>query len=175
MKETTTIIAARALARLQRDYPNHWQLYISEATQHIKLAKKEHNLPDTPDGNKEAISLCLQLGSGLATIATYMAAAGILNKLQQLQDDHIAIELHELHLEQEQAKIPATPWNDANKSAVSDFYARRLAKVRTTLDGIIAETIALAKSLGLHNAPISNTKPACHRHHGPNRGGAVAV
>jgi len=170
----------QALLRLQTDYPTQWQILINKATQSIKATMRQHKLEMTPQGLREAITLCLSIHQcDAATAFTLFAAAGIMQKLDDLEKEHYAIELREMNIELQMQKLPEVDWKDQDKKEVGDYYRRRMASVKCRITEIINEVTALGNSLGV--APPEPVKvqwvpqprrPFGHWGHG---GGAVSA
>ena len=139
----------QALLRLQTDYPTQWHLFVNKATHNIKHAMREHKLELTPLGLREAVSHCLTIADGAANALTYFAAAGIMQKLDDLEKEHYAIELREMNIENQMQKLPEVDWKDQDKKEVGDYYRRRMASVKCRITEIINEVTALGKSLGV--------------------------
>jgi hypothetical protein len=170
---------ARALKRLQDDYPTQWHLIVSKATQNIKAAMRNHKLDLTQQGVRDAVSYCLTMYDDAATVLTYFAAAGIMLKLNELQQEHIAIELREITIEDQLLKLNDVDWSPKDKIEVGSYYHRRMAAVKCRITEIINEVTALGKSLGV--APpepaLAEWVPQPRRPFGQwgNRGGAVSA
>jgi len=169
----------RALLRLQEDYPDQWHLFVNKATRNIKAAMRKHKLELSHQGLREAVSHCLTIADGAATVLTYYAAAGIMQKLDDLEKEHVAIELREINIETQQIKLKEVNWSDQDKKEVGDFYSRRMDAVKIRLSQIIAEVTALGKSLGVPPPVYKHAKwvpqPRRPFGHWGNRGGAVSA
>lgn len=170
---------ARALKRLQDDYPTQWHLIVSKATQNIKAAMRNYKLDLTQQGVRDAVSYCLTVYDDAATVLTYFAAAGIMLRLNELQQEHIAIELREITIEDQLLKLNDIDWSPKDKMEVGNYYHRRMAAVKCRITEIINEVTALGKSLGV--APpepaLVDSVPHPRRPfgHWGNRGGAVSA
>ena len=170
----------QALLRLQQDFPTQWQILVNKAIQSIKATMQLHKLELTPQGLREAVTLCLTISNCDAPTAfTLFAAAGIMQKLDDLEKEHYAIELREMNIEQQILKLPEVDWKDQDKKEVGDYYRRRMAAVKCRITEIIDEVTALGKSLGVAAPEPTRVQwvpqPRRPFGHWGNRGGAVSA
>jgi len=140
----------QALLRLQQEFPTQWHLFVNKATYNIKHAMREHKLDLTPLGLREAVSHCLTIADGGATAITYFAAAGLLQKMHDIQQQHTAAEVRALKIEQQQEKLKTSVnFSEADKNILNKYYTHCLAKVTAITDKAIEEITALGKCLGV--------------------------
>jgi len=140
----------RALMQLQLDFPTQWHLLVNNATQKIKAAMYAHKLEYTAQGLREAVTSCLTIADGGATAITYFAAAGLLQKMHDIQQQHTAAEVRALKIEQQQEKLKTSVnFSEADKNILNKYYTHCLAKVTAITDKAIEEITALGKCLGV--------------------------
>jgi len=140
----------RALLQLQSDFPTQWHLLVNKATQNIKAVMNAHKLECTTQGLQEAVTICLTIADCAATGLTYFAAAGLIQKMHDIEQLHTAAEVRALRIEQQQARLKTSGnFTDKDKDILNRYYTHCLAKVTAITDTAIEQITTLGKSLGI--------------------------
>lgn len=137
------LIAEAALMSLREQKPRHWRTHLQDAQSAIQRKRRLMKLGDTPQDTADAMYQCLVYSK----IPSHylMAAACLIDKLHELKDKHIALEISSLKTFEHLKKLEQLPWSIRNIAACKEYYLGWIAKYHKQIDKIIGDIRVLER------------------------------
>ena len=142
MAAVTHITGQKALLTLREQFPNSWQVHFKDGQSRLFKAL---NGATGEDAIQEAAAQCImQNGPALAILA----AAWVMIRKEQLEAEHLQLEIRACRIEEQLVKMKDTDWNQRDKETISGYYRRTIAAGEARINIILNEVQAMATNLG---------------------------